>query len=574
MKYYKPTLSLIVCALTAVQLSAQTTVNNTQKKKNNDAASKSIEQRQDPIQLANEIASLVYSYKDARTKSLALSQLAEVVWSTDESAARQFMQKALDSCALNDSMKAEERRSLLSRRNTLIGIISKHDTDWAERLIDEDETLSESERQSANIATAYKLLDESTPKSISFINRSSKTGLPQDFPFYLQALRSRNPSAADNLFGTALAQLAQQPLVNAETVLAFGTYSYSAPGKDPYTISVRAIGDAMLYDLSIDREGVPLKVTKAYLATAAFLLERNKQTADPSEAALSYYASRLLLEKALQVAPELASQFRSNLDVNSTSVPEAFKTSASSGESRSPRSGQESESDQNDDRNLAVFYDRWLQKDYEASQKTLDKFFSSGLRTDLQRLLSFRRIADGIDRGDPMAKIRSSIIAMPQGLESAVLWFGLASQYARQPTPLNLTKAKESLVMSVNASSQVRDFRRAYLLINVAKIYASFDSAMAHLVFKDAVRQFNALEAAAPTSYGWQQKIEADNLSREFSLRLKNMSTDLTEVIPDLAGDEASDVYSDLLTLKDEKLQARSLISYLKFAFNRQVPKV
>ena len=522
-------------------------------------------------QLAQEVATIFFSFNDERAKSWALSQLADVLWAHDESSARQFMQRALDTCSLNGSLSSAERKVLLSRRRTLITLISKHDAAWAEKLIEDDQDLTDLERQDVNLATAYELLEGSHEKSSGFIERARKPGLPDDLPFYLQALRSRSSSAADALFVSALSQLAAQPFVPAEVTLNYGTYVFSKPQSGPYTISVRAVGGTMVPDLSVNREGISTELIKLYLSTAAVLLERNLQTVDPSQIGLNYYASRLLLEKAQQIAPDLVSAFRSNLAANANRVPDVYANAPTKRvSSMSSTKASNTEAEEGEDRLLALFFDHWLQKDYAGAQKVLDKVSAIGLQDPLQQVLSFRQIADDLEKGIAPAKIKPSILRLPPNLESALLWCGLANAYVGQAKP---NGAKQSLVAAVNAASQVKDYRKPYLLLNVAKIYAEFNPSMAALTFKEAIKQFNALEGDPPQTITWQRKVEATHLSRDFSLRIKGLSVDVADVVPELAKEDDSDLYSVLLTLKDERLKAKSLISYLKFTLSRPTIK-
>ena len=522
-----------------------------------------------PIQLAQEVATIFFSFNDQRVKSSALSQLADVLWTYDEDSARQFMQKALDTCALTGSQSKSERKVLLSRRRTLITIIAKHDTAWAERLIEDEQALTDLERQAENLATAYELLESSFEQSAGFIDRARKSGLPDDLPFYLQALRSRSRPASDALFVSALSQLAGQPFVPVETILGYGTYVFSAPGKGPYTINMMAVGRTMVYDISVTREGISPELVKLYLSTAATLLQRDLQTVDPVQLGLNYYASRLLLEKAQQFAPDLVSAFRSNMTANANRISDVYTRDPPKPDAYSA-SSTNSDKTEGEDALLAAFFDAWLQKDYSAAQKVLDKVSAVALHNDLQQVLSFRQIADELEKAVPPAKIKPLILRLPANVESALLWCGLANAYLREG---KMNGAKEALVAAVNAVSQVKDYRKPYLLVNVAKIYAAFNPQMAALTFKEAAKHFNALEADPPASMSWQRTVEATLLSRDFSLRLKELSGDVADVVPELAKEKDSDVYSVLLTLKDERLKARSLIGYLKFAFSTLPPK-
>lgn len=524
-----------------------------------------------PIQLAQEVATVFFSFNDQRVKSWALSQLADVLWTQDEDSARQFMQKALDTCALTASQSKSERKVLLSRRKTLLSIISKHDTAWAERLIEDERDLTDVERQDENLATAYELLESSFEKSAGFIDRARKPGLPEDLPFYLQALRSRSRPAADALFVSALSQLSGQQFVPVETILGYGTYVFSAPGKGPYTINMMAIGGSMVYDISANREGISPELVKLYLSTAATLLQRNLQTVDPVQLGLNYYASRLLVEKAQQFAPDLVNAFRSNMTVNANRISDVYARNPPKREAYSSATNSDKRDvEEGEDALLAAFFDTWLQKDYFAAQKLLERVLAVALRDDLQQVLSFRRIADELEKAVPPAKIKPQILSLPPSVESALLWCGLANAYLRQA---KVNAAKEALVAAVNAASQVKDYRKPYLLINVAKIYAAFNGPMAALTFKEAAKHFNALEGDPPPVIYWQRTVEATRLTRDFSLRMKDLSGDISDVVAELAKEKDSDVYSVLLTLKDERLKARSLIGYLKFAFSTQPPK-
>ena len=530
-------------------------------------------QRPDPLQLSHEIAVIFFAFEESKTKVWALSQLGDLLWDRDENYARQFLQKALDACALHDGLKAAEREKLVARRKTLISIVSKYDPAWAERLIEEDEGLTDSERQEANVSTAYKLLDISTEKSGSFIERARKSGLPEDLPFYLQALRAKDPAAANALFVSALSQLARQPFVSVETILAYGTFVYMAPGKGPYTISAIGIGDSMVYNLLVDRPGSLPETVKQYLAIAALLLERNQQSADPAEAGLNYYASRLLLEKAKQGAPELVNSFQSGVTLNADRVADVYKKGTPGASNRTSPSNQKStteKSEDTDDSLLARFHDHWLQKDYANAQNVLESISSPSMREELSQVLSFRKLGDEIEGGHPLGKVKMSILGLPQGLESAILWCGLANGQLRQA---NLSRAREALIMAVNSSAQIKDHRRPYLTLSVAKIYSSFDRSMASLTFKEAIRQFNVLESKAPPTMAWQHRVDGTVLWREFPLRMKALATDISELIEELSKGEKGELYPNLLMIKDEEIKARSLISYLKLLFSEKTIK-
>ena len=110
-----------------------------------------------------------------------------------------------------------------------------------------------------------------------------------------------------------MAQLAAEPVVNADDLARLGTYVFTSPKIDPYDpgappdTTVQVIVDKILVvDITADRPGVSPEIIRAYIHAAAKILTR--PISDANQRQHYYVYARLLLPKAERFAPDYAPQ--------------------------------------------------------------------------------------------------------------------------------------------------------------------------------------------------------------------------------------------------------------------------
>src|SRR6185369_16392804 len=205
-----------------------------------------------------------------------------------------------------------DARALSTVHRRVIALIARSDAEWAKRLVDsavkrDGEDQVSKTFSSANIRTALGLLEEDPPVAVQFAERSLKGGVNSAFLDFVLTLRKKDEPAANRLFLQALNYFSQQPAVNVEEFHSLGLYLFTAPDViDPDARVLTRVEDMIVPNIAADRPGVPLALTRAYLATAADVLWR--MSSDAQQRKYSYALCYMLLPKSRNVAPDLTAK--------------------------------------------------------------------------------------------------------------------------------------------------------------------------------------------------------------------------------------------------------------------------
>lgn len=570
--------ALFIC-FASTAISAQSSVKHPNKPSANNSSKESegsstAANKKQAVENVRGFAEQITSFKDGRSKALALTRLADVLWDYDQPYSRQLFAEAAELTKPQSGTHLSEAQALSRLRTELITVMAKRDPDMAKRLTEQAGSATEADEvgnAQTNFQIAYEAVKSQPDKSVELAKRSLESGIPPFMSFLLFKLKQRNPAAADELFLLTLQRLSAEPAVDADTLLQLGTYIFTSPRIDPKdpnsppgTISYVGVGNVLVVDITADLPDIPPQLILEYLTTAAGAL--NRPLPSPEQHAKMYAAGYLLLRKAYKHAPELTSPISAAMQTLSQSVPrEMTSDEAYKNLKLSPRKDlsdtlddldKEPDSEYRNAQYLALVYDLWQQADFAGAAKVNDKISDTETRDALSTIINFGKAARLVERGGSSLVEAENIRAkLPPGLGRAVLMLGIANSRARGRDSQRTVEALNAALADIN---KVNSAHRPYLLINIAGLSAQSDPALAPAILNEAIRQFNS-QQGKEFDLTWNQRVELGGLWREFPLSVKGVNFDLSSSLQALVKlDPQSTVFS-IRTLTDEELLARVL---------------
>src|SRR5438105_813299 len=179
--------------------------------------------KQQALSVLHRIIDQAQDIADVEVQATVLSSAISLLWSYEQQYAASSFQRSvdrlLDKYSADDTTPAQ-RLKLSNAIKQLISNVAPRDPALAEEALghygkamtrestDNNTGLSPKEKLSIAKAT----LDFDAKQSVALAQAILQTGVPTSFPDYLFQLKDRDPDASNVLFGTALSQLANNPL--------------------------------------------------------------------------------------------------------------------------------------------------------------------------------------------------------------------------------------------------------------------------------------------------------------------------------------------------------------------------
>ena len=527
--------------------------------------------RKQDVENIRSFAELISSFKKADGKARALAQLADILWDYDQTYSRHLFTNAIDLIKPEAGASPSEKQALRRLHSEILSLIAKRDADLAKRLMDQASSpveADEAEKTRTNFEIAYEAAKTQPDKSVEFAQRTLQSGIPLSMSFLLAKLREKDEAAADKLFLLALQRLYLESAVDADTLLALGTYIFTSPSIDPSlpasSIFYAGVGNVLVADIGSDRPNIPRGLVIAYMKTAADCLNHPFATAE--QHAKMYAAGYQLLPKAYRYAPELTSPIAAAMQWLSQDVPpemmkeETYKNLKGTGKKDLSENLRDIEknpdSEYRDARYLAVIYDLWRQADFTEAASVNDKVSDIETRSKISSLIDFGRGARLLEKdGRSLAEVENICVGLPPGLERAVLRLGIAKARARNHESTRIVEAINEAVGDIN---KVDSIHRAYLLLNAAGLSADYAPMLAPPMLSEAVKQFKS-EQGDKFDVTWNERVEAGVMWREFPLSVKDLNFDVSASLRSLVKIDPQGTVVTVRTLTNEDLLTRML---------------
>jgi TonB family protein len=525
------------------------------------------------------LAEKILSLNDVRVKALEVARLAAVLWKNDEAHARSLFEKALNLTIPNGN--EPEARALSTVHRRVIALIARNDAEWAKRLID-----SAAKREgdqgsktfsSANIRTALGLLEEDPQVAVQFAERSLKGGIHSAFLDFVLTLRKKDELEANRLFLQALNYFSQQPAVDIAEFHSLGLYLFTAPDViDPDARVLTRVEDMIVPNIAADRPGIPLSLTRAYLATAADVLWR--MSSDAQQRKSSYALCYMLLPKSSSVAPDLTAKLSAVMETLSPQVPTGLTSdsayryiNAAPTTTEEKLNAAENQPDQEsrDMAYLEIALQAWRKGDFRTcriAQRRISDLAAS------QRLATIIDFGDGVwtikhNRAD-LAKADAIANRLPQGIERSILFQAIAKIQSNGPDS-NL--AEETIDNALKAARAVSDSRRSFVLLTAAAQLASLKSPAVHTAMAEVVKDFNSFEEPALSGLDWAQVVQVGPMRARFPLDVADIDFSFNEAFRTVAFYDPEAAMARAEELRHENLRAQSLVEVGR-AFLEKLP--
>ena len=522
----------------------------------------------------------ILALRNTRVKAFEVARLASALWKYDELHARSLFEKALNLTIANGN--DPEATALATVHRRVIALVARSDAEWAKRLIDaaakrEEKDQSSKTFSATNIRTALGLLDEDAPVATEFAERSLKGGVNPAFRDFILILRKKNEPEANRLFLQALAYLSQQPAVDIKEFHALGIYLFTAPNmidSDHYSITL--VDDILVPNITADRPGVPAALIRAYLATAADILWR--MTSDPQQRKVSYAFCYMLLAKARNVAPDLATKFDAVMAALAPQVPAGLtsesayrylKPPATTVEERLDKAGDQPDQESRDIAYLEIAFQAWRKSDFKTARIAQARISDLKNGERLATIINFGDGAWSIKQNANLAKAEAIANKLPQGIERSILLQAIAKAQ-RKGSDQNLTE--EIIDKAAKAARSMLDARRPFLLLTAAAQLANLKSPALHGALAEAIKDFNSFDESALAKLDWFQVVQIGPLNTRFPLDVANVEFDFNEAFHAVALADPEAALARAEDLQNENLRAQGLVEVGR-AFLEKIPR-
>lgn len=399
------------------------------------------QQRQLVLYRVRSLVEKTLALQDVRAKTNGVSRLADLLWQDDEPYARQLFEKALAFTQPKGDAKEANLRSYLQRN--LIILIARRDPNWAKHLIEsaasgDNTTQSLDEQGDLNVEIASSLVKDNPDTAIEFAERSLQRSVTPALIEFLKELRQTKEATANQLFLQALNRFKQQPLVDINEFTLLGTYIFTSPkanNSDPTSLMITRVGDVGIVDITADQPGISPALVRAYLGTAIKILSRPQS--DPYQQKMSYVLGYLLLPKAKKFAPDFIGLISTAMSSLTSNVPQNLtqdsayvninKASLSNAEEAMREAEKITESERRDIAYLDVAFNSWLKHDFKTARAATAKITDREASEKLNVLINFGEGTSLLkDNPESIADAEKSANALPQGIERALLFLGIA----------------------------------------------------------------------------------------------------------------------------------------------------
>jgi len=172
-------------------------------------------------------------------------------------------------------------------------------------------------------------------------------------------------------------------------------------------------------------------------------------------------------------------------------------------------------------------------------------------------LIDFAEAAGSLENGEaaPAEEVANKL---PEGIERAVLWLGIARARTEQS---DVVKASEAINAALATTRKLYEARRPFLLLTAAGLLARFDPVLAQAILSEAIREFNSQKPELPPRVDWQQEVSAGRLWRHFPLKVKGIEYSFEEALPPLLAADYQGTAASVLALKGEDQLAQAMLA-------------
>src|SRR5262249_15229302 len=152
-------------------------------------------------------------------------------------------------------------------------VIARKDPAWAKRLIDAQQNWDAKTHNTANINTALSLTEDDPALAVEFAQRGLQDQLNPAYLHFLITLRKSDQARADDMFLQVLSFLGQQQQADIKGLHLMGIYLFTAPNMlDSDNYSITRVDDILVPNITVQRNGIPPALVRAYLSTAGTML--------------------------------------------------------------------------------------------------------------------------------------------------------------------------------------------------------------------------------------------------------------------------------------------------------------
>lgn len=241
------------------------------------------------ISVLHEVIDRSDRINDREIQATLISNALDLLWKHEELYARSNLQRALDRFFLEYSSRtstAKQRSQIVSGIKILTSCLAKHDPESAGKALDRFGKLAEELSQTSEklsprdrLAVAQSSLDVNARQSAMLAARLLSAGVPSTFPDYLYQLEARDEEVASNLYGTALSQLAGNPIYTPNHATILSAYAFR---EKLLVVQIRSNNretphiefGSLTNNLSPSPKPLNLELARAYLTVAYGFLEQ------------------------------------------------------------------------------------------------------------------------------------------------------------------------------------------------------------------------------------------------------------------------------------------------------------
>jgi hypothetical protein len=548
------------------------------------------------------LAAKFQEYRDKAVASKSLAGLASEVCQHDKNLAPVFFHQALDlvKAGLKTSEVSGDKEQLWAARAVVISSAAQCDPQLVEQLnrdqSGDEENEADPKRYWSDLLAANKLLKTNESSSIQFAE-----GVSQQIPhfqeqqlsfFYgfLWNLRQQAPAAADRIFLQALAQLRQNPASAVRALGVLANYVFGpAGGENTDMLAVMPFGkvnDYNVYFFQAQRAGATPAAVEAYLQTAAQVLATLSPDGE-KEAGVAHTLAQQLLQRSLEVAPDLAPEYQTSAERLSPLFPEgelrsrvstSLATQAGEYERQLEVDLEKSTDPRQRDRiRLSLFAIRWAGREVLKAEKLAAAVEDDELKTQLLSLVAFRNAEIALAKKDlELAQLHSRSLKSP--LHRALVFLSIAQQSQQQKDRESATAFLNSAVREIET---IDSAQHPYLLVCAATVASALDVQFSLRILEDAIASLNRLDARSAaasgkpeasskaslrlpepifaSSRGIVEFATAGDVRQHFDLRIAGLSFDVSDTAKALHSSPPEHLTAALFSLQSEARQGPAL---------------
>ncbi|PYV84445.1 MAG: hypothetical protein DMG05_24565, partial [Acidobacteria bacterium] len=242
-------------------------------------------QQERALQILAQLSETIGSWKPVEWTVRVQARIADLLWNYDEDRARRDLEEIFHSVDSVLPAPGRDKDSSASRlparflRSEVLGLISGHDPDMAERLIKSLETDTatsftaasiKKEKACLTLQMAAALVDTDPSRAADLVNSSLSIGLTSWFVPTLQAIRRKNPALADEIFARALS-LAQEDTEHSNKNMGLLAASLFPEASGGMLITAGAEEDEDRVDIGFDLRSSPAGPVAGPVVTQRFL---------------------------------------------------------------------------------------------------------------------------------------------------------------------------------------------------------------------------------------------------------------------------------------------------------------